>query len=103
MPPTYHKVVDANEMLHKAPILKGCRCFAKTHSLPSPFCMGEGGGGWDSNQIFEKGGAGGGLTEPQFLEEVCLERGGDHYQGGLTFLHKKYTKIWKIQQQKLRT
>ena len=88
MPPTYHKVVDANEMLHKAPILKGCRCFAKTHSLPSPFCMGEGEGG---------------LTEPQFLEEVCLERGGDLYQGGLTFLHKKYTKIWKIQQQKLRT
>ena len=61
MPPTYHKVVDANEMLHKAPILKGCRCFAKTHSLPSPFCMGEGEGGWDPNQIFEKGGGGGGL------------------------------------------
>lgn len=69
MPPTYHKVVDANEMLHKAPILKGCRCFAKTHSLPSPFCMGEGGGGWDSNQIFEKGGAGG-------LDRTSVFRGG---------------------------
>ena len=54
---------------------------------------GGGGGGGKGKNLKGGGGGGGGLTEPQFLEEVCLERGGDLYQGGLTFLHKKYTKI----------
>ena len=47
---------------------------------PSPFCRG-GGRGWDSNQVFKKGG----LTGPQLLEGVAGKEGGDFFQGGCNF------------------
>lgn len=34
MPPTYHKVVDANEMLHKAPILRDVDALLKLIVCP---------------------------------------------------------------------
>ena len=40
-------------------------------------------GGWASYQIFRKGG----LVGSQFLEEGCLERGGDFFREGLQFFH----------------
>ena len=41
-------------------------------------------------------GEGGGLTGSQILEGVTGKEGGDFFQGGLQFFHKKYTKIWNI-------
>ena len=38
-------------------------------------------------QIFKEGG--GGLAGSQFLEGCCWKKGGDQFQGGLQFSHKK--------------
>ena len=65
------------------------------HSVHLPFVLGGATtppphlsvGGVEPPTKFSKRGEG--LTESQFLEEGCWERGGDIFQGGLQFLHKK--------------
>ena len=58
--------------------------------------------GWVSYQMFKKKGGGGWLTGSQFLKGVTGKegKGVTFFSGGLQFLHKKWTKIWDIQQQK---
>ena len=53
-----------------------------------PFLLGveEGGGGWASYQIFEKGE---GLDRISILRGGCWEKRGDFFQGVLQFFHKK--------------
>ena len=67
-------------------ILRGIlRIVSYVHSVHPPFLQGWG-GGWASNQIFEKGR----LTGPQLLEGGCWERGGvTFFRGGLQFSLKK--------------
>ena len=56
------------------------------HSVQHPHFL-QGGGEVEPPTKFSK--RGWGLTGPQLLEGVCWERGGDFFQGGLQFSHKR--------------